>query len=664
VDTTTESHATHASVLASLGEKLDKMLDKLEEAKPFAKSTYQTDVFQVAEVLVGSDDGMRILYDRCHRFEAAGLFSGGAWDNPAQLQPPLVVGSLKSMGVYPIVEMLSELRMVAIAEARCTHPLVTAEDASQFLQEVMALNLEYIFPADSEEERVSGGPHRDSAVRLFALLADRIGLTFLRGKVVSELEQIAAQRPIVTTRIRRMIEMAERIPHQEEDAATDAQLARFTEAVSAPSPLSREHPGLTQYRQFLFECDPETLTLEAMAFVEALSDTGLVAPHYAVLLRHVVARKPEILTECLELSEAGQAECDTNADFVRQIIKVAVFPGTCQSILGIRNVLELGLLSRQEVRAGLDRLVALDLQPGVRRNLLAYRGRRDGVSANSVLLAGVLAVLGQPLGIGQGRNPTCQAARGISLWARCSPALLLQLIISAARDGIVESPFEGHTIKSDHGAAQNRGLDLNLDPVSIVLVPHLDRIYEEMMKLVALRGEDGHKWVNPAFYGRWVPTGFASVFADASMTTITDFPDFVRRFFATHHPAFNDGHILMYPNPVGICVTNGHGDYLGPHAVSIQRVAEGPNTGLRVYFFNPNNEGRQDWGFDVRPTVKGNGEFEGESSLPFDHFASRLYAFHYNPYEEGDAYAVPDEQVQAIEAASRESWGRAFTWLW
>ncbi|MCA9619392.1 MAG: hypothetical protein KC731_10220, partial [Myxococcales bacterium] len=79
-------------------------------------------------------------------------------------------------------------------------------------------------------------------------------------------------------------------------------------------------------------------------------------------------------------------------------------------------------------------------------------------------------------------------------------------------------------------------------------------------------------------------------------------------------------------------------------------------------FFNPNNEGRQNWGQGVSPSVEGHGEVEGESSLPFHQFASRIYAFHYNPYEEGDGYAVPEADVEEIEAMVRESWGRFFAW--
>ncbi len=58
-------------------------------------------------------------------------------------------------------------------------------------------------------------------------------------------------------------------------------------------------------------------------------------------------------------------------------------------------------------------------------------------------------------------------------------------------------------------------------------------------------------------------------------------------------PDYNGGQRLMYPNPVGLVITNQYGRYLGPHAVSIQRVDEDPDGIMRADFFNPNNEGRQ-----------------------------------------------------------------------
>lgn len=650
-------------VIERLVTRLDRALEAVKEAKTFAKSTYQTDIFQIAETLMASHEGLRALYSRAHRFDECGVFEGGAWADPSKLLPPLVAGSLKATGVYPVVETLSELRMLAIAKDRVAQPLVTAKEAADFLEETMALNLEFLFPSDTEQERIEGGIHRDSNIRLFGLLAEELSLSSLLDDVLAEIEQICAQRPIMTEGVRRMIDMARRIPSESSEPERDAKLSRYQLAVSGPSTESRGHPKLSDYRKALRTLDDSALQTEAESFAESMAETGLVSQHHAVLLRFLGAHKPEYVATALALNDAGAAELESHLDFSRRLIKVAILPSTAQSIYGLRGVLRRGLLSRQEVTAGLSRIVEIDLQTDVRRRLLGRRTRRDGVTANSILLAGTLSVLGQPLGVGQGLNPTCQAARGISLWAQHAPGMLLELVISAARDGLVQMSFDGVQLDSSKlfgGLARN--LDPELDPVSLVLVPHLDRLYDELMKRVALRPEDGHKWVNPALYGRWVPNGFASVFLDVAQTTVADYEDFVRRFFATHHPAYNDGHPLMYPNPVGICVTNGHGDYLGPHAVSLQRITEDPQGTLRAYFFNPNNEGRQDWGHGIRPSIRGHGEEEGESSLPFHEFVARLYAFHYNPFEEGDAYAVPDEEVQEIESMARRTWGRAFIW--
>ena len=230
-------------------------------------------------------------------------------------------------------------------------------------------------------------------------------------------------------------------------------------------------------------------------------------------------------------------------------------------------------------------------------------------------------MLGQPLGVGQGNNPTCQGARALSLWSLHDPGYLLQLLTSAVRDDTVEFLFEGTPIFSGEiagGVAEGK-FDLRLDPVSRILVPHLDRVYDEMMRRAALRGEDPHKWVNPALYGRWVPNSLISPF-NLINQSVVGYEDFLRLFYATHHPSYDEGHDLVYPNPVGLLITNVHGRFLGYHAVSIQRVAEDDEGKIRVYFFNPNNEGRQNWGKGVEPSVVGHGEIPGESSLPFRSF--------------------------------------------
>ncbi len=652
-----------ADVQGRLERRLDDALKALGEAQPFAKSTYQTEVFQLAETLMGSDRGLRALAERAHRFDEVGVFAGGSWADPSKLKAPLVAGGLKAGGVYTIVESLSELRMLAIVQGRVDGSL-GPEAAREFLNDVMALNLEYLFPGNTEEERQSAGPLYDSIVRLFGFLAEELDLSSLLGDVVQEIEQVTAQRPLGTDRIRGMIEMASRIPQRDASPEVIERLNVFDRAVRGSSPLSREHVERADYRQALFDCDSDTLANEARCFADSMSETGLTCAHHAILLRHLRSREPGLIGPALGLNDLGEAELAQNQEFALQLIRFCIMPATAHCIYGFARFLERGLLSRQAVAVGLRRLVDLDLRADVRRNLLGRRKRGDGVTANSLLVAGVIAVLGQPLGVGQGRNPTCQAARAISLWSQHAHGYLLEQLISAARDGFVEIVFEHEKLRSDQfeGGLVTE-MDFELDPASIVLTPHLDVLYDTLMKRVPLRPEDGHKWVNPALYGRWVPNGFALVFSDKAQTTVADFDDFVRRFFATHHPEYNDGHPLMYPNPVGILVTNSHGDYLGPHAISLLRVEHDPEGTLRAYFYNPNNEGRQDWGGGVRPSVQGHGEVEGESSLPFEHFVSRLYAFHYNPYEEGDAYAVPSASIERIEKAARETWGQAFVWI-
>jgi len=40
-----------------------------------------------------------------------------------------------------------------------------------------------------------------------------------------------------------------------------------------------------------------------------------------------------------------------------------------------------------------------------------------------------------------------------------------------------------------------------------------------------------------------------------------------------------------------------------------------------------------------------------------------MYAFHYNPYEQGDTYMIEDADVEEIERLARESWGKTYTWI-
>ena len=147
--------------------------------------------------------------------------------------------------------------------------------------------------------------------------------------------------------------------------------------------------------------------------------------------------------------------------------------------------------------------------------------------------------------------------------------------------------------------------------------------------------------------------------------SIQDFEGFVRLFYKAFHPEYNGGRQMVYPNPVGIFITSSKGVMLGFHAVSLLRVAVNSenDSEVRAYFLNPNNEGRQDWGQGITPSVFGNGEKHGESSLPIFQFAARIYAFHYNDLNALDhSTDIPQSEVDVVCDLAKNSWGKAYVW--
>lgn len=643
-------------------ERFARALDILNNAPAVSKSLYQTDVMQETLRLAKQPHGMESMASFAHQFEPAGVFIGGPWENATHLQPALVAGSLMADGIFAAMELLSNLRMYAIATETYQHPEVSADDALSYLREIMALNLGFIFPTGTEEQRLQANDQTRAAEALFQFLADHLSLEALTGKLLTEIKHLCFQRPIIVTPIIRLIERSKLIRQSSQIPDDDSKaLQVFADAVEGPTPLSRAHPSLLEYRRVIKNANQNALETEARSFATSMRQTGLVSKHHALFIRRLNRSAPDVLPMAFDLTDKGRANFEENLDLVQQLITVAIHPSTCQSVYGLACMLNRGVLSSAPVLPGLRRLLELDIRPDLRRVLVESQHIKDGITENGILVSGVLSVLGQPLSVSQGSNPICQGTRGISLWAQHAQGYLLEIIARAARDGDIDMMFEGESL---HSQSLSDGLTSQLhgelDPVSIALVPHLDRIYNGMMTRVSLRLGDGHKWVNPAFYGDWVSRGFASV-VELNSAVITGYANFVRLFYATHHPDYNDDHELIYPNPVGIFITNVQGKLLGFHAVSIQRVAQYDGE-YRIYLFNPNYDSVQNWGQGISPSVDGHDEQEGESSLPFHEFVSRLYAFHYNPYEQGDAYAVDEQTVQTIEKLAQSSWGQSYVW--
>ncbi len=662
--------------------ELERDLDNLEAAKPFAKVLHQSRVLGVAQKLLGSPEGLEALDREAPRFAAAGLFAGGDWDHPDLLQAALVRDTLLGRGKNQALECLSELRFLALAEGRAEHPEVLREEAQRFLEEVLALNLDLLYPEATEEARERAGPKAERVRRLLELLADRLGVDGILSALVKEAEGILEHRPIMIQRVEAMIRTAARsLPLAQEsqegrEGAGEADLAdeeadrreilsrarRLVEALEGPTEQSRACREPAEYRELLAELPPDELLAEARRFGRTMRHTGLVARQHATLLRFLAETAPRHLSTGLGLTRVGRTSLADAQEFVAELVRVAVWPETARSIYGLYRMLEDGSLFFRPVVPGLRRLMVLPFHPRVEEHLLEASGLESPPSAHALLLAGTLSVLGQPRGVDQGHNPTCQAARAISLWAQNDVGLLLDMVACAARDDDITLHFEGEAVRSSDLLFGLAGeLHPELDAVSLVLTPHLDRIYMEMSRRTITRPGDGHRWVNPELHGWWVYRGFAAAVHEPT-GAVHDFRRFASLFYATYHPEYNGGRDLVYAQPCGIAVTSSHGVFIGWHAVSIQRVARDPDGRWRVFFFNPNRDKGQDWGLGAVTSTGGHGELEGESSLPFHLFASRLYVFHYHPREMGDPEAVPADLVAPVEEAARASWAAARQW--
>jgi hypothetical protein len=651
----------------------ERSRDNFQESyQEFRKATELTRADKAGKLLSQIDalsltpEGVAYLYDSIGGMVKAGIFKASPWNEPDRLVPTLVKGTLKSGHPNSTIELLSELRMLALAKGDMKSPKIKAAEAGAFLEEVLVHNLEFVFQEPTEETRLIMSEREQKKVQnLFSFLLNNSRLEGIKEKLAEEITIVCEQRPVVTRPAREIIRMVKDKASLTDASDSDRVLKMYVDELYAPTPAAAQHPDLDAYEAFLKEASPETLAKEATEIGQKMRAHGLVSTHHASLLLYLIAQeKDELVPAALRLSDTGEAEWFRHQKFVRKLIREVVHPWNAQCIYGFAKMLEKGLFSRQAVRAGLDNIRRIRLNSKSEEAILqSIVHQHPDVKALQYLIGALIRILGQPLGVGQGNNPTCQSARGISMWSQHAPAKLINLVITAATQDNLAFRFEGFELESSLlGKGLVNQLDYNLDAVSVLLVPKLDKIYNEMMRLATGRGEDPHKWVNPALYGQWIQVGFASVY-NYLLNAIHDFKGFQRIFYASCHPDYNGGHRLVYPNPVGIYITSSRGDMIGFHAVSLLRVRQDPQGEMRAYFLNPNNEGRQDWGQGIRPSVYEHGEKHGESSLPFYQFAARVYAFHYNSLEARNwAEKVPAQEIKKVEKLARDSWGRAYVW--
>ena len=653
-----EATSTEDGKLDGLLSKFDDAVRLLSQAPAFSKPAKLPRVLDTARRVLMQAGGCAALEQRAADFESAGIFAGSDWETPQYLIPTLTTYSLKSADANVVViEALSELRLLAVAKGDYSHPLISQEQAHHYLTQVMAINLWLLFNAPSEAERETQGRLANISRHLFQHLAERIGYEYVIDQLIDEIWRILKQRPIQVDAIKQMItQIALCQANPEIDLGASGHGAdRLVSSLYGPTQACREDPGIDIYRTRLERMDNATLQAESTGFARAMHDTGLVSPYHAVLLRYLLEEGDHLLSEALGLSSTGRDCLLCYRELVHALIRSGVYPATAQAVYGLALLLERGILYQPPVAPAMWRQLNLQLSEWAEARLsLAYG---EVASPRARLIEGVLCMLGLPLGVGQGNNPTCQSARALSMWAYNDPDYLLQMVTWAARDDEIIMHFEGQPISSNESVSGVAAeLPMDLDPASLIVVPHLDRIYAEMGRRCIGREGDPHRWVNPEFHGWWSGRGF-SINVDVATGKLCEVDTFIRHFYASYHPYYNGNQPLIHPQPAGIAVTDSAARFIGWHAITILRASLDPNDVMRIYFYNPNNDSGQDWGDGVKVSTSGNGERFGEASLPFEQFTSRLYIYHYDPLERGELATVTDEELERVKGFLHRSWG-------
>ncbi|MFI0472912.1 hypothetical protein ACGLWX_09380 [Halomonas sp. HMF6819] len=657
---TTADDQTPSPQLRGLLEKLDDALKRLEDSPGFARPDKLPRVLDTARRVLLQPGGCQACEARAAALESAAVFEGSDWETPQYLQPALAAFSLTSANAHALViEALSELRLLAVARGELDHPLITQEQAHQHLTQVMALNLTLLFGAPSEAERETQGRLATIPRALFQHLAERIGYEHVIDRLIDEIWRILQQRPVQVDGIKQMIT---RIALCQADPSIDLGASgqgadRLVSSLFGPTQACREDPGVEVFQTRLASMDSAALQAEATGFARAMHDTGLVSPYHAVLMRFCLDESDYLISEALGLSSTGRDCLLCYRELVHALIRESVYPATAQGVYGLALMLERGILYQPPVAPAMWRQLNLALSAPANARLSATYG--DEVSPHARLMEGVLCLLGLPLGVGQGNNPTCQSARALSMWAYNDPDYLLQMVAWATRDDEIIMHFEGQPISSrESGAGVATSIPMDLDPVSLIVVPHLDRIYAEMGRRCIGREGDPHRWVNPEFHGWWSGRGFR-INVDVQSGRLFEVERFIRHFYASYHPFYNGNQPLIHPQPAGIAVTDSAGRFVGWHAITILRASLDPTDTMRVYFFNPNNDSGQDWGDGVRVSTAGFGERFGEASLPFEQFVSRLYIYHHDPLERGEPATVSKDALERVTGYLHRSWGEA-----
>lgn len=593
----------------------ERAFHQLWRASAVNKSLYQQAFLEEAAALLKEPKGLATIFLYAHLFDGAGVFAGKPWEHVRKLNPNLVRGTLHAGGLTAAAEALSNLRILAIARGDYVHPDMSANEATEFLTKVMALNLDLLLMKETEENRVKQLYKDEQASEILSFISDHCFSPLVFQSLYQEIDNLAVQRPIVTNKILKLIASAKKLAVGLQKA--DSNLMHYKNAVYSPSDMAASTGE--SYENKLKASKDVLLIREAEQLRASMQQTGLVSPFHALFLNYVSKEKPYLLQSILAADKKAKENLQSNLHFVSSLITSAITVKTRRSIYGLMRLLQRDIFTN-ELKEEMKKLMEVPIHDKMKSKLSAVHKVTNTDEMRSLLVSEMISILGQPLGIGQGFNPTCQSTRALSYWSQKEPVMLLAMFNQFLQHGKITMDFEGRTISSDTLPLVQLVDEIHIDTISLIFIPHLDSIYFEMLNSVKRIGQDPHKWINPAFHIKGIWTGFSDVYSDF---------EFKAKFRRYYHPSSNPDVNKGLPQPAGITIYNHSGQVLGAHAVLIQRVAPDPSGCIRVYFYNPNNDSLQVWGNAIRTSVAKNGEQAGESSLPFDDFLSFLYAFHF-----------------------------------
>ncbi|MDN3670705.1 hypothetical protein QWY93_15380 [Echinicola jeungdonensis] len=162
---------THQAALANKEEKIDELINALESATILTKADKAQHLMGQIDLATESTDGVELVYQKIGKMTKAGIFKKSPWEDASKLVSGLVNGTLKSGHPNSTMELLSELRLMAIAKGKITLNEVSKEEARDFIQEVIVSNLEFVFQEPLEETRLAMNNHELNKVHsLFVFL--------------------------------------------------------------------------------------------------------------------------------------------------------------------------------------------------------------------------------------------------------------------------------------------------------------------------------------------------------------------------------------------------------------------------------------------------------------------------------------------------------------